>query len=192
MAHLKFDSSKIARLDDPARFETMNPRLMWEALGDPSPSVVVEIGAGTGLFSAAFAELAPASTVFATDIEPLMLEWMRAHRPEVESGRMVPIQSEEARVPLGDRSAQLVAMLNLHHELAEPHALYTEALRILERGGQILVVDWAPIDSPKGPPLAVRADADGVADMLVAVGFKATAVHAGVLPWHWLVTAVRP
>ncbi len=192
MAHLKFDLAKIAKLDDPGRFETMRPEVMWAALGDPSPKVIIEIGAGTGLFSAKFAELAPEVTVYAADTEPVMLDWMRLHRPEVAAGRIIPVLSEEATVPLDNDQAQLVAMLNLHHELEQPEALYAEALRMLAPAGQLLVVDWAPIETPKGPPLAIRASADEIVTLLERVGFTNARAHDGALPWHWLVTAERP
>lgn len=192
MAHLKFDAAKIAKLDDPGRFETMRPETMWTALGDPSPGVIVEIGAGTGLFSAKLAEMAPGSTVYATDVEPVMLEWMKEHRPEVASGRIVPVLSEETTVPVADDHAHLVAMLNLHHELAQPEAIYAEALRVLMPGGQLLVVDWSPVETPKGPPLAVRASTDEIVALLGRVGFVNARVHEDALPWHWLVTAEHP
>jgi ubiquinone/menaquinone biosynthesis C-methylase UbiE len=192
MAHLKFDVAKIAKLDDPGRFETMSPEVMWTALGNPSPEVIIEIGAGTGLFSAKFAEMAPGASVYAVDTETVMLDWMREHRPEVAAGRIIPVLSEETTVPLGDGQAQLVAMLNLHHELALPEALYGEALRMLVPGGQLLVVDWAPIETPKGPPLAIRASANEIVELLATVGFASVRAHDGALPWHWLVTATRP
>jgi hypothetical protein len=34
MPHEKFDVAHLARLNDPDRFETMPPEIMWEALGN--------------------------------------------------------------------------------------------------------------------------------------------------------------
>ncbi|PKQ15396.1 MAG: hypothetical protein CVT67_09675 [Actinobacteria bacterium HGW-Actinobacteria-7] len=192
MAHLKFDLAKIHKLDDTGRFETMRPEVMWRALEDPSPEVIIEIGAGTGLFSAKFAEMAPGATVYSADTEQVMLDWMREHRPEVAAGRMVPVLSQETTVPLPDGTAQLVVMLNLHHELADPRAICTEAYRMLLPGGQLLIVDWAPGDTPKGPPQEVRVSANDVVALLSSVGFASAQAHEDALPWHWLVTAERP
>lgn len=190
MAHLKFDISKLERLNDTGRFESLPPRVMWEALGEPSPRVIVEIGAGTGMFAAAFLALAPDATVYAADIEDVMLDWMRDNRPEVATGRLVPLRAEEARVMLPSRVADLVYTVNLHHELVDPRAGYAEAFRLLSPEGQIMVVDWAPRDTPKGPPQEVRASAERIGEMLEAVGFVDVEVHE-VLPWHSLVTARR-
>lgn len=187
-AHLKFDLVKLERLNDPGRFETLPPRVMWTALGDPDPERVVEIGAGTGLFAAAFAALAPRATVWATDLEGVMIEWMRSNRPEVEMGRVVPLKAEESHVPLPDGFSDLVYMVNVHHELADPDASYRDALRITRPGGQLLVVDWAPGESPKGPPQSVRVRPEELASMLVEAGYEDVQGH-DVLPWHTLVTA---
>jgi SAM-dependent methyltransferase len=166
VAYQKFDPRKLERLTDEGRFETLVPEAMWTALGNPIPRTIVEIGSGPGLFAARFAAMAPGATVYAVDTEPAMLEWMRANRPEVAEGSIVPVLAEETHVPLDDGIADLVTMLNLHHELADPAATYAEAFRLLADGGQILVVDWAPVETPHGPSLSVRVTAETLAAFL--------------------------
>jgi len=191
VAHLKFDIAKLERLNDPARFESLRPDVMWDALGRPTPEVVIEIGAGTGLFSGRFAEFAPAAVVYAVDMEPAMIEWMEKHRPEVASGRVIPVLAEETKVPLADSMADLVIMINLHHELAEPDATYSEAYRVLRAQGLLLLVDWRRAETPKGPPLDVRASVEEIRAYLGRAGFSAVQSHGG-LEWHELLTAVKP
>ncbi|NTW29147.1 MAG: class I SAM-dependent methyltransferase [Coriobacteriia bacterium] len=191
MAHMKFDLAKLEKLNDPGRFVQLDPVRMWDALGDPTPRVIVEIGAGTGLFAARFAEMAPQATVYAVDIEPVMIEWMTKNRVSVFGERFVPLLAEETSIPLPDSTADLVVTINVHHELANPPATYREALRLLAPAGQILVVDWAPIDTPKGPPQAVRLSGAELAEILSAAGFTDVVVHRP-LEWHTLVTGRRP
>jgi ubiquinone/menaquinone biosynthesis C-methylase UbiE len=190
MAHFKFDIAKIAKLDDPGRFEQLKPAAMWEALGCPVPRVIVDVGAGTGIFAAAFSRLAPGARVYAADTEDAMLEWMREHRSEVEDGRVVPIKAEETGLPLGDAVADLVTMVNVHHELEQPASTYREAARVLKPGGQVLIVDWKPEDTPKGPPAAVRASAETLEGFLRDAGFGDIVSHE-VLPWHSVVTGTK-
>lgn len=190
MTHQRFDIAKIARLDDPGRFETLDPDAMWRALGSPSPRTIVEIGAGTGMFAARFAAMAPGATVYAADTEPAMLEWMREKRPEVAEGRVVPVLSEQTSVPLADGIADLVCMINLHHELADPAAIHAEAFRLTAPGGQLLAVDWAPRETPKGPSQAVRVPGAEAIRVAGDAGFSGLVEH-DALPWHWLVTGVR-
>ena len=133
MPHQKFDVAKLERLNDPARFADLDPTRMWDALGSPEPSALVEIGAGTGLFSARFAAMAPGATVYAVDVAPEMVAWMRENRPEVAAGRVVPVLAEETRIPLADALADIVVTINLHHELADGGAPF--GLADAGRGG---------------------------------------------------------
>ena len=193
MPHLKFNMDKLERLNDPGRFETLPPDVFWDALGAPTGEVtIVEIGAGTGLFAAAFAERAPEAVIYAADMADEMLEWMRLNRPEVTEERIVPVKASETGLPMPDEVADALYMINLHHELADPAASYAEAFRLLKPGARLLVVDWAPRETPKGPPLEVRAQPELVAGLLGDAGFGDVCVNANKLPWHWLVTAERP
>ena len=87
MPHEKFDLSRLERLNDESRFKALDPRVLWAALDTPAPDVIVEIGAGTGLFASRFAAMAPQATVYAVDMEPEMVAWMSDNRPEVATGR---------------------------------------------------------------------------------------------------------
>ena len=193
MAHHKFDIAKLERLNDPGRFDSLPPDLFWSALDAMHPALtMVEIGAGTGLFAAAFAERAPEATIYAADTTDEALEWMRANRPEVAEGRIVPLKAQETHVPLADGVADAVYMINLHHELAHPEASYAEAYRLLKPAGRLLVVDWARRDTPKGPPQEVRVTAGVLTALLSGAGFENIAVDDETLQWHIMATAMRP
>jgi len=191
-AHQTFDVAKLERLNDPERFDTLMPDVMWRAIGSPCPTTIVEIGAGTGLFSAEFTHYAPGAVIHAVDTEPLMLQWMRDHRPEVAEGRIVPVLSTEERVPLADGVADVVVMINLHHELAVPDAIYSEAARILKPGGRLLVVDWAARETPRGPALHIRVTATALETFLMRAGFVDVDVTETELPWHVMATGTKP
>jgi len=192
MAHLKFDMAKLERLNDPGRFESLPPDVFWHALGEPvAARVIVEIGAGTGLFAAEFVGRAPGAVVYAADTAQQMLDWMREHRPEVAAGRIVPVLATETSVPLADAIADAIYMINLHHELAEPDASYAEAYRLLKPGGRLLVVDWADRDTPKGPPRDVRVSAAELTALLNRAGFTDVHVDCDTLPWHIMATGGR-
>ena len=191
MPHLKFDISKLERLNDPGRFELLDPDVMWGLVGDMDPRVIVEIGAGTGLFACRFAQMAPDADVWAVDVEPAMIKWMYEHRPGALAGRVKPLLARETSVPLPTGDADLVVMINVHHELADPVNTYREALRLLRIGGMLLAVDWSPEAQRDHPPLAVRADPSQVAEMLESIGFDAVTERSG-LKQHWMLTAIKP
>ena len=193
MTHHKFDLAKLEKLNDPVRFESLPPDAFFEALGSPDgPSAIVEIGAGTGLFAEEFSRRAPGATVYVTDIAEEALAWIRANRPGVADGRIVPVLSAESCVPLDDGLADAVYMINLHHELEDPAATYADAFRLLKPGGRLLVVDWAARETPKGPPLPSRATAGMLDAVIRSAGFGEIVIDEARLPWHIMVTARRP
>jgi SAM-dependent methyltransferase len=188
--HEKFDIAKLERLNDVGRFEYLDPQLMWDAAATPDARTIVEIGAGTGLFACRFAELAPDAEVFAVDVEPVMVRWMFQHRSAALSGRLHPILAEETKIPLPTGDADLVLMINVHHELADSRSSYGEALRLLKIGGTLLVADWRLGDTGSGPSQAARASAEQISQILSSVGFCQVTTHEG-LPRHSLLTATK-
>ena len=191
MPHEKFDARKLERLNDPARFEYLDPRVIWDAAGVPAPSCIVEIGAGTGLFACKFAEFAPQADVYAVDVEPAMVRWMYEHRPAALSGRLHPTLAPETSVPLPTGEADLLVMIDVHHELVDPLSTYREAIRLTRIGGTIVVADWAPGETPGGPSQRVRVTAEEIVGLLGKVGFEAAKTHDS-LRYHSLVSAHKP
>ena len=106
MPHEKFNVAHLERLNDPDRFEYLPPEIMWEALGNPSPRTIVDIGAGTGLFACQFAELASDAIVYAVDIEPAAVRWMLEHRPPALCARLRPLLGKRERDSAGDRRSR--------------------------------------------------------------------------------------
>jgi ubiquinone/menaquinone biosynthesis C-methylase UbiE len=186
----KFDPDRIERLDDHQRLASLAPELLWETLGVGS-GTVVEVGAGTGLVAAEFLAMEPAIDIVATDVEPLMIEWMMERRPEVAEGRMVPLQTDEVHIPLPDRAASAVYTVSLHHELEDPLSSYREAYRILRPGGPILVVDWVAHETGHGPPVEIRSSAEEIAAVMREAGFVDIAAGPE-LPYHTVTRGIRP
>ena len=117
-----------------------------------------------------------------------MIRWMFQNRPAALTARLHPLLCEETRIPLLTGDADLALMINVHHELADPKASYSETLRLLRIGGTLLIADWKPGDTGRGPSQAVRASAEQISAILSAVGFIDIQAHAG-LPRHTLLTA---
>ncbi len=186
----KFDPAKMERLNDPKRLEMLRPDLLWEALTSPSPRVAVDIGAGTGLVTAAFARLAPDARFYAVDVSEQMLDFMRSHLPSDVAGRITPVLSAEVDVPLPAGTADLVTMIGVYHELDDPEASVREARRLLGEGGRLLVVDWkkGAAAAGFGPSDESRVTAEEIAAQLSAAGFHDIEEHSTLEPFS-VVTA---
>ena len=191
MPYEKFDVIKLERLNDPARFEYLDPEAIWQAADAPEARTIVEIGAGTGLFACKFTEYAHDADIFAVDVEPRMVRWMIENRPASLCGRLHPTLASETSIPLPTGEADLVVMINVHHELADPRSTYREALRLLRIGGRMAVIDWRPGDTAGGPPERVRSTGEQIRELLTAVGFEHVVEDHG-LARHSLLTASKP
>ena len=181
----KFDPKKLAKLNDPKRLEYLNPDLIWEKAGLKNPSVLIDIGAGTGFFALLFSEKMKRGKVYACDISDEMLSWLEDNLPSESKGRVIPVKMEESSVPLPDDVADLVYMINLHHELEQPQRVLGEALRLLTRGGKLLIVDWKKEQTPEGPPTEIRVTEETIESQMLKAGFRDIIKYA-VLLYHYL------
>jgi ubiquinone/menaquinone biosynthesis C-methylase UbiE len=179
----KFDPKKLVKLNDPKRLEYLNPDLIWDKAGIKNPSVLIDIGAGTGFFALLFGKKMKKGKVYACDISDEMLSWLEDNLPRESKGRVIPVKMEESSVPLPDAMADLVYMINLHHELEEPRRILGEALRLLKRGGKLLILDWKREKTPEGPPLEIRVTEEAIESQMRNAGFRDVIKYA-VLPYH--------
>ncbi|RMD74188.1 MAG: class I SAM-dependent methyltransferase [Lentisphaerae bacterium] len=185
----KFDPAKLEKLNDPQRLQDIPPQLIWERLGSIRCHTLVEIGAGTGVFSSAFQKLCAAQRVFACDTEPGMVSWMEQNLvPKCPA--ILPVLTEETKLPLDDASADLVFMINVHHELDDPAAILAETFRILKSPGKIFIVDWRKEATTQGPPSRIRYTPERVREQMMAAGFTELAIWND-LPKHFLVSGSK-
>lgn len=167
----KFDSKKLQKLNNPQRLKDISPEFIWSKLANQEPQTLVEIGAGTAFFCIAFLQRFKPKRIYAGDLSETMVAWMEENvkptYPEI-----VPIKTDEARVPLSANCSDLVFMINLHHELEFPHRSFSEAYRLLKPGGEIFIVDWKKEEMPEGPPTQIRCTPEEVEAQLSAADFK--------------------
>ena len=185
----KFDPKKLQRLNDPDRLKDIPPDFIQDKLNLEKAEVLVEIGAGTAFFSKVFLETFAAGTVYACDMSEIMIRWMEAHvvpkHPDI-----VPVKSTESFIPLDDSLADLVFMINLHHELEDPARMLEEAHRLLKPGGKIFIVDWLKKEMAEGPPLEMRYLSRDVKAQLIQAGFDNVRDDNG-LAKHFLVVGEK-
>lgn len=167
----KFDPRKLQKLNNPQRLKDIPVADILDTLELEQSTIFVDIGAGTALFSIAFLQQANPTTVYACDISTTMLDWIKENIvPEYPS--IYPVKSEEASVPLDDEIADLIFLINLHHELESPDQTLEEVFRILKVGGKALIIDWKKQDMAEGPPTHIRCVAEDVGNQMKKAGLK--------------------
>jgi len=186
MDEKKFDPRKLKKLNNPERLKDIPPDLLWRKLAMAETDVLVDIGAGTAFFSIAFLQDAHPSKVYACDLSDVMIDWMKENIVP-QYPRIIPVKAEEHSIPLDDAVADLVFMINLHHELEDPLLTLREASRLLKPGGKILIVDWKKEDMPEGPPTHIRCLPEEVMEQSAKAGFHDVQILTE-LPKHFAVT----
>lgn len=97
---------------------------------------VVDLGCGTGRFTASLAQAFGSSV---TGVEPseAMLEVARQTHGRSAAITLLPGRAEA--IPLEDDSASLVFMSQVYHHLPDPAAALAEIARVLEPGGYVAI-----------------------------------------------------
>lgn len=165
-----------------------NPGAAFDALGFARISGdAVEFGCGYGTFTTAAAHRT-VGTVYALDLEPCMVRATAARAADAGAGNVVVEQRDfmthGSGRPAG--SASLAILFNILH-IEEPADLLREARRILHAGGSAAVIHWRhDIDTPRGPPLAIRPRPELCAEWAASAGFRpGDARCLPGSPWHW-------
>lgn len=187
MESKKFPIEKLARLNDPKRLIDTNPGLLWEKLRLKNPETLIDIGAGTGVFAVEFSKKMKNGKVYACDISDAMLAWMKDNLPHALNGIVIPTKMEESVVPLPDEIADMVYMINLHHELEDPVKIAAEAYRLLHKGGKLMIIDWKKEETPEGPPLSIRVTEEDIASDMLKGGFSSIIRHRDLKYHHFIV-----
>jgi ubiquinone/menaquinone biosynthesis C-methylase UbiE len=162
----RFDYSRAARLDDPARFDDLPPDELVALVDAPPDAVVLDFGAGTGTYALAFAERRPDCTLVGLDNQPEMLELLRAKpgSDRIRTGGEELLDSLAGRV-------ERVFSINVLHELEDGDL--RALLALLAPGGRAVVIDWnADVERPSGPSRDHCYGPEAAAGFLEPLGFS--------------------
>lgn len=174
----KFDPQNASRLENPERLVELPPANLIRLLELSGAETVVDFGAGTGMYSVPVADALPSGVLLAVDEHAELLARLRdklAAAPP--AGRVELVQTADNRVPVGDGGADRIFMVNvLHHIHDEPEAL-AELMRILAQGGLLVVVDFARMDRPVGPPNDHVLALEDARAVLRDMGLRELSVH---------------
>lgn len=187
MSDKRFNPEKLQKLNNPDRLLDLPPEHIWSRIGFETADVIVDIGAGTGYLTVPF--LSQANKIFACDISDTMIAWMTENICPTYPN-IIPLKMDDNSVPLEDGVADLVFMMNLHHELDDSGAMLEECHRLLKCGGKILIIDWKKEDMDQGPPKDIRCFPQDIVKETSNAGFKNIVVDED-LKKHFLIVGEK-
>jgi len=175
--------------DDPSRDAWQKPHEVIQALALKSEAKVADLGAGTGYFSARLAKMLPKGTVYAVDIEPEMVEYLkqRARREGLKNVVAVQARPDDAYLPA---KMDLVLVVDVYHHINDRVRYFEKLKDSLAPGARLAVIDFRP-EAKHGPRPASRIAAQTVKDELAAAGYALAAEHAFLPEQYFLVFGAK-
>jgi SAM-dependent methyltransferase len=158
------------------------PESVLDALGLGESSLVADVGAGTGYFSARLAKRVPKGRVFAVDVEPDMVRYLgeRAKREGLTNVVAVQGAPNDPNLP---EPVDVVLVVDTLHHIDARDAYFVKLRDKLRPGGRIVIVDFLP-EATMGPPARHRLAVDDVVRTAREAGLELTSQQT--LPQQYL------
>jgi ubiquinone/menaquinone biosynthesis C-methylase UbiE len=125
-------------LDRPEREAREQPEHVLDALRLAPDMTVADVGAGTGYFTLRLARRV--AHVIATDVQPEMLATLRSRLGDIANVQLVQAGAHDAALPAA--CCDVVLMVDVYHELADPPAIVSGIARALRPGGRLVLVEY--------------------------------------------------
>jgi SAM-dependent methyltransferase len=161
--------------DDPARDEWQLPARVVDALQLKPGQVVADVGAGTGYFTARLAKSPAAPKVYAVDIEPSMVDYLKQRATREGLKNVVAVQAGADRTNLPE-PVDLVLVVDTYHHIPNRVAYFTALKARLKPGARLAIVDFRK-GAPSGPPEEFRFTPDQISAELASAGFSLQTTH---------------
>jgi SAM-dependent methyltransferase len=165
-----FAPQDLGLLDAPDRELWQKPDQIMDALGIADGSVVADIGAAGGWFTVRLARrVGPNGTVYAEDIQPLMVEAInrRVQRENLLNVQTVLGKANDPRLPSG---LDAVLIVDAYPEIEDPVALLQSVARALKPQGRLGVVDFTAGGGGPGPAPDERVDPQSIIKAATSAG----------------------
>ena len=171
-----FDPTESAKsFDDPARDTWQLPDRVIAALNLKRGQIVADIGAGTGYFSVRLAKSEAAPKVYAADIEPSMVTYLRERAAKEGLNNVFAVQAA-ADQPNLPEPVDLVLIVDTYHHIGDRETYFRNLAKSIKPDGRVAIIDFKP-DSPEGPPKEFRFPLEKFKSEMGKAGYKLAAQH---------------
>lgn len=154
--------------------------------------VVADIGAGTGYFTFRMAREVPEGKVYAVDVQPEMLDKIRARIASTKVRNVEVVHGSIATPRLPSNTVDLILVVDAYHEFALPREMGAAMAWSLKPGGRLALVEYRGED-PNVPIKALHKMTVAQARKeMEAVGLSFVSVDSVNLPWQHLMIFEKP
>jgi ubiquinone/menaquinone biosynthesis C-methylase UbiE len=142
-------------LDRPERESEEAPDQALDALGLRAGMTVADVGAGTGYMSLRMARrVGPTGKVYANDLQPEMLQKLRAKSQREKLTNVETVQGTESDPKLPPNAIDLVLLVDVYHEFSQPQAMLNRIRESLKPDGRLVLLEYRKED----PSVPIRIE----------------------------------
>jgi precorrin-6B methylase 2 len=110
-------------------------------------SLVADVGAGSGEVSIAIAtRVRPHGIVYATEIDPILLERIRAAARNANADNVVALAAAEHDTGLPPSCCDAIFLREVYHHLTDPVGIDRALHRAIRPGGRLAIIDYEPTE----------------------------------------------
>jgi ubiquinone/menaquinone biosynthesis C-methylase UbiE len=144
---------------------------------------VADIGAGSGYHSRLISKKIGKGKVYAVDVEPIMLVYLKQRIAQENLQNIVPVLGTISSVSLPNESVDMMLLVDVYHEFSHPYEMGLSMFNALKPNGKLVLVEFrAEDESVPIKTIHKMSEAQAVKE-LKAVGFRLEK-NMKNLPWQ--------
>ena len=179
-------------LDREEREKEEQPRKAIAQFNLKPGMMIGDVGAGTGYYSIRMAKMiGPTGTVYANDIQPAMLETLRAKAAEAQVSNIVTVLGSESDPKLPAGKLDLVILVDVYHEFSRPQRMLQGIRESLKPGGRLVLLEYRKEDPSVPIKPEHKMSVDEVKAEVLPEGYAFEKV-VDKLPWQHIIFFRKP
>ncbi len=175
----------------PERIAEEDPDALHAALAVRPGQTACDVGAGTGYHSIRLARaVGPKGRVIASDLQPEMLALLRTAVDDAGVGNVEAVLATDTDPALPAGACDLILLVDVYHELAQPEAMLGAFARALAPNGRLALVEFRGEDPDVPIKPEHKMTVAQVRRELEPRGYRLVQQYDG-LPWQHLLVFDR-
>jgi ubiquinone/menaquinone biosynthesis C-methylase UbiE len=165
------NDNRVSKFENPIRVAELNSRNTLIKAGFKDGMTLCDIGAGTGIFSFAAAEIS-SNDIYALEISDNMIELLKKRMVEGHTKNLNIKKVNSDILPLDNNSCDMAIMVTVLHEIEKKELMLNEIKRILKDKGKLVIIEFHKRKTPMGPPVDHRISDRYVEEICNSIGLK--------------------
>lgn len=144
---------------------------------------VADIGAGSGYHSRLISKLIGNGKVYAVDVEPVMLVYLKQRIEQEKLSNIIPVLGTSTSVSLPNESIDMMFLADVYHEFSHPYEMGQSMYNALKKDGRLVLVEFREEDDAVPIKSIHKMSESQAVKELKAVGFRLEK-NIRNLPWQ--------